>query len=161
MSTRKRRIEANYLKVGEGFKLLGTGFTALNEKPSAKTTSKRYINDASATQSITSYEWSAEYESEQIADDEVVEYIRYIGKKGLTGADAETEYINVELDKVGADAGTFKAFKRKVAVQVDGFTDNDGEMGVTGSFLGIGDPVEGTFNPTTKAFTELKPAITK
>ena len=30
MGIRKRKIQANYLKVGETFELLGTGFTELN-----------------------------------------------------------------------------------------------------------------------------------
>ena len=44
MGIRKRKVQANYMKIGETFELLGTGFTELNESPSAQTTSKRYIN---------------------------------------------------------------------------------------------------------------------
>ena len=44
MAIRKRKVQANYLKVKETFELLGAGFTELNESPSAQTTSKRYIN---------------------------------------------------------------------------------------------------------------------
>lgn len=58
MAVRKRKIQANYLKIKEGFELLGTGFNELNESPSAQTTSKRYINQSSSTQSITGYELS-------------------------------------------------------------------------------------------------------
>ena len=47
MGIRKRSIQANYLKVNDIFELLGTGFTELNESPSAQTANKRYINQVS------------------------------------------------------------------------------------------------------------------
>ena len=93
MAVRARRIQANYLKVGSKFEFLGTGFQTLDEKPSPKTTSKRYVNDASASQSITSYEWSSDFEADQIQSNKAIEYIVNIGEMCKTGADAETEYI--------------------------------------------------------------------
>ncbi|NFO30420.1 hypothetical protein FDB41_06680 [Clostridium botulinum] len=153
MGIRKRRIVANYLKVKEGFEFLGAGFTNLNEKPSAKTTSKRYVSDSSATQSITSYEWSTEFNADQIVSDKAIEYIRNIGEMQLTGSDAESEYIIVDTD-VEASTKGYRARKIKVAIQIDSFDDNDGELGVSGSFLGIGDVVLGTFDKETKTFTE-------
>ncbi|NEZ96941.1 hypothetical protein EXM58_13715, partial [Clostridium botulinum] len=66
MAVRKRKIQANYLEVSNEFELLGTGFTELNESPSAQTTSKRYINQSSASQSITGYEWATEFTADQI-----------------------------------------------------------------------------------------------
>lgn len=154
MSIRKRKVQANYLKVGEDFELLGTGFTELNESPSAQTTSKRYINQASATQSITGYEWTTSFNTDQIVSDKAIEHIRKIGEMQLTGADAESEYIIVDLDKPGTAEGTYRARKIKVAIAVDSFDDNDGELGISGSFLGQSDPVEGTFTVSDKTFTE-------
>ena len=118
MGIRQRRIQANYLKINDKYEFLGTGFQTLDEKPSPKTTSKRYINDASASQSVTSYEWSC-------------------------GSDAETEYLIVDLDKEAKNEG-YRARKFKIAIQVDDFKNNDGELQCNGSFLGLGDPVEGT-----------------
>lgn len=153
MAIRKRKIQANYLKVDSAFELLGAGFTELNESPSAQTTSKRYVNQSSASQSVTGYEWSTSFNADQIASEKVIEYIREIGEMQLTGEDAESEYIIVDLDKPAETAG-YRARKFKVAIAVDSFDDNDGELGVSGSFLGISDPIEGTFNTTTKTFTE-------
>jgi len=153
MAIRKRKIQANYLKIAEGFELLGTGFTELNESPSAQTTSKRYINQASASQSVTGYEWSTSFNADQIASEKAIEHIRKIGEMQLVGADTESEYLIVDLDKPAQTAG-YRARKFKVAIAVDSFDDNDGELGISGSFLGISDPVEGTFDTTTKAFTE-------
>lgn len=153
MAVRKRRIQANYLKVGETFELLGTGFTELNESPSAQTSSKRYINQASASQSVTGYEWSTSFNTDQIVSDKAIEYIRNIGEMQKTGADTETEYIIVDLDKAAQTAG-YRARQFKVAIAVDSFDDNDGELGISGTFLGQSDPIEGTFKTDEKTFTE-------
>lgn len=154
MSIRKRKVQANYMKVKEAFELLGTGYTELNENPSAQTTSKRYINQSSSTQSVTGYEWSTSFNTDQIVSEKSIEHIRNIGEMQKTGADTETEYIIVDLDKPGTVEGSFRARKFKVAIAVDSFDDNDGELGISGSFLGQSDPVEGTFTIGTKTFEE-------
>lgn len=152
MSIRKRSVQANYLKVKEAFELLGVGFTELNESPSAKTTSKRYINQSSANQSVTGYEWRTSFNTDQIVSDKAIEYIRDIGEMQKIGAETETEYIIVDLDKPGTADKSFRARLFKVAIAVDSFNDNDGELGISGSFLGQSDPVEGTFAVDTKTF---------
>ena len=154
MGIRKRKVQATYLKVKDAFELLGTGFTELNESPSAKTTSKRYINQSSSTQSVTSYEWGTSFNTDQINSEKAIEYIRDIGEMQKTGADAETEYLIVDLDKPGTAEGSFRARKFKVAIAVDSFDDNDGELGISGSFLGQSDPIEGTFTVAAKEFAE-------
>lgn len=154
MSIRKRKIQASYLKVKEAFELLGTGFTELNESPSAQTTSKRYINQSSSTQSVTGYEWSSAFNTDQIVSEKSIEHIRSIGEMQLTGSEAESEYLIVDLDKPGTLEGTFRARMIKVAIAVDEFPDNDGELGISGNFLGQSDPVEGTFTVASKEFAE-------
>ena len=152
MSIRKRKIQANYLKVAEDFELLGTGFTELDESPSAKTSSKQYINQSSASQSITGYEWATSFNADQIASENAITYIREIGEMQKTGSDTEAEYLIVDLDKPAATAGSFRARQFNVAIQVDSFDNNDGELGVSGSLLGISDPIEGTFDTALKTF---------
>jgi len=154
MSIRKRKVQANYMKVKDAFELLGTGFTELNESPSAQTTSKKYINQSSSTQSVTGYEWNSSFNTDQINSEKAIEYIRDIGEMQKTGADTETEYLIVDLDKPGTGEGSFRARKFKIAIAVDSFDDNDGELGISGSFLGQSDPIEGTFTVATKKFTE-------
>lgn len=153
MAIRKRKIQASYLKVGDAFELLGSGFTELNESPSAQTTSKRYINQSSASQSVTGYEWATSFNADQIVSEKAIEYIRNIGEMQLVGPDTEVEYIIVDLDKAAQTAG-YRARKFTVAIAVDSFDDNDGELGVSGSFLGQSDPIEGTFDTSAKTFTE-------
>ncbi|KEI94431.1 hypothetical protein N496_20075 (plasmid) [Clostridium botulinum A2B3 87] len=153
MAVRKRKIQANYLEVADAFELLGTGFTELNESPSAQTTSKRYINQSSASQSITGYEWTTSFNADQIVSEEAIEYIRDIGEMQKLGEETETDYLIVDLDKKAQTSG-YRARKIKVAVSIDSFDDNDGDLGISGSFLGISDPILGTFDPMTKKFTE-------
>ena len=153
MAIRKRKIQANYLNIKGVYEFLGMGFTELNESPSAQTTSKRYIHQASATQTVTGYEWASSYVADQIENEKAIEYIRSIGEMLKLGNDTETDYLIVDLDMPGTTANTFRARKRRVSVSVDSFDDNDGELGMSGSFLGMTDPIEGTFNTTTKTFT--------
>lgn len=154
MAIRKRKVQANYMKVKEAFELLGTGFTELNESPSAQTTSKRYINQSSSRQSVTGYEWNSSFNADQIKSEKAIEYIKEIGEMQKTGADAETEYLIVDLDKPGTVEGSFRARKFDIAIAVDSIDDNDGELAISGSFLGQSDPVEGTFTVATKTFEE-------
>lgn len=154
MSVRKRKIQANYLKVAEAFEKLSLSFTEASESPSAQTSSKRYIDQASETQSITGYQWATSFNTDQIENGVVVDYIRDIGEMLKVGSDTETEYLIVDLDKPGTAEGTYRARKFNVAVQVDSFDDNDGELGISGSFLGLGDPILGTFTLTGKTFAE-------
>lgn len=154
MAVRKRLKQANYLKVGTGYEFLGFSFTSLNEKPSPKTTSKRYVGNSSATQGIGSYEWSVDFEGDQIESDEAIEYIVNIGEMCLTGVDAESEYLIVDIDKPATTTGDFRCRKIGVAIKVDELPDNDGELGLKGSFLGLTDVEEGTFTQTTKAYVK-------
>lgn len=159
MAVRKRTMEADYINIAATesdpeWVLCGTGFSSLNESPSAQTSSKRYINMTSTRQSVTGYEWSAPFEADQIKDENALNYILDIARKLKTGGDVETDYIQVDLDDpIKEQENTFKARKRTIAIAVSEMPDNDGEMGVNGDFLGVSDPIEGTFNTQTKTFT--------
>ena len=135
---------------------MGTGFTELNEDPGAQTTSKKYINDKSSTSSITSYEGEHGFTADQIPSENVIKDLVSIGKERKTGADAEREFVRVDLDeKVEGDTtGTvFKARMFTVAAEISSFSDNDGELQVEGTLHDKGDPVMGKFDTETKTFT--------
>lgn len=151
---RKRKVEADYLKVGEEFEFLGVGFESIDEKLNPQRTEKRYVHESSSSQFISGYKWQSDFSGDQIKSEKAIEYIVAIGKEFKTGEDAETEYIKVDLDKKATGEGAYYARKFNVAIQVDEFPDNDGFLGLSGSFLGIGDPVIGTFKVADKTFTE-------
>lgn len=153
-----RYQHAGYLDVSddlsEDYKLLGFGVTQLDDSPSAKTTSKRYVNQKSATQSIGSYEWTGPLEFDLIRSEDAIEYIANIGENELTGAAAETYYVLVYLEKpVQSQTNKFKAKRRKVAIEVADFSDNDGEIQGSGNLLAVTDWVWGQFDTTTNTFT--------
>lgn len=156
---RQRRVQANYLNTAPGednpvFSFLGAGVKTLDENPSAQTKSRRYINDKSATKSVNGYDWSAPFDADQIRSQAAIAFLCDIGEKQKIGEDAETQYVIVDLDQPIADKeDTFHARKIDVAIEVSSFPNDDGEMGVSGNFLGQGDMIEGEFNTTTKVFT--------
>ena len=152
---RKRKVQANYLEVGEAYELLGTGFTELNESPSAQTTSKRYVNQASASQSITGYEWTTSFNTDMIKSEKAIEHIRKIGELQKVGADTEANYVIVDLDDL-KDGTSYRARQIKVAIAVDSFEDNDGDMSISGSLLGVSDIVEGKFDIESKKFSPIE-----
>lgn len=153
---RQRRMQANFLNCGTreatAYALLGVGAKTLDEKPSAQTKSKKYVCDKSTTKSISGYDWSTAFEIDQIREQAAINYIVNIGENQLTGADAETDYLIVDLDQKNED-GTYHARKFDVAIEVADFNNDDGEMTCSGNFLGKGDPVEGSFDTSTKTFT--------
>lgn len=156
---RQRRMQANYLNCSNGsketaFALLGVGAKTLDENPSAQTKSRKYVCDKSATKSISGYDWTTAFDIDQIREQDAINFIVNIGENQLVGEDAETEYVIVDLDQKEGSTGTsYHARKFNVAVEVASFTNDDGEMGCTGNFLGKGDPIEGTFDTSTKTFT--------
>ena len=154
MAVRQRPVQADYLKIGEDWELMKLSFTKLNEKPNAKTKEKRYVDQTNATSTIVGYGWTQPFEADQIIGDKVIEYIREIAELCKTGAETETEKLIVDMDKPSNEDGGYRARKFNVAIKVDELTDNDGEMGITGEFVGQGNPVLGTFNKETKTFTE-------
>ena len=159
---RQRVMQASYLDCGAtgsaAFELLGTGFRELNEEPGAQVRSKRYINQKSTSKGISGYEWQSPYSADQIRSEKAIEFICGIGEMQKTGADAERDYVIVDLDKKveGSESSqtTFKARKIKVAIEVSKFGNEDGEMTCEGNFLGVSDVVIGTFDTSTKKFTE-------
>lgn len=158
-SVEQRYQQPDYIDVSGGkesaqYELLGFGVTQLDNSPSAQTTSKRYVNQKSATQSIGSYEWTAPLEFDLIRSEKAIQFIADIGENEKTGAEAETLYVKVYLNKpVAEKQNTFEAKQRRVAVEVAEFSDNDGEIQGSGNLLGKTDWVNGTFDTTTKTFT--------
>ena len=156
---RQRRMQANYLNCSndgktKAFALSGVGAKTLDENPSAQTKGRKYVCDESATKSISGYDWNAAFDIDQIREQDAINFIVNIGENQLVGEDAETEYVVVDLDQKDAATDTsYHARKFNIAIEVASFTNDDGEMGCSGNFLGKGDPVEGTFDTSTKTFT--------
>lgn len=152
-----RYMVADYLNTGskeaEAYSLMGSGFSALDENPSAKVDKTAYINDRSATGSITGYENSFAFDTQLISDDAAIKYIYDVARNQKTGSEAETDYVRVDLFEKAVE-NAYPARKFRVAIEVTGITGAGTEiMKVAGNLHQVGSIVEGTFNPTTKTFT--------
>lgn len=154
---------ADYLGVGDTptFELMGIGFNSLNESPNAQTDGKTYINQKSQSNYIKGYQTQFPFDTDLISSEAAVMELYEIGRNQKTGADAERDYVRVELfQPVASKENTFKARKFKVAVAVSGVEGDGGEtVRVTGNLEGVGDFVDGEFNTTTKAFTEAGASV--
>jgi hypothetical protein len=151
---------ADYIDVTPGteaetYTLMGTGFNKLNEDPGAKTASKTYIHEKSATTTLHGYESKFPYDTDMIADDAAMMFVYNIGRNRKTGADAQTTFVRVDLyDPVSAKPNEFKARKFNVTVEPDAVEGDGGEQVTTSGNLDvIGDPIFGTFNTQNRKFT--------
>ena len=151
---------ADYLNTSAGgaesYALMGIGFNTLDESPNAQTDAKTYISQKAQTATIKSYQPVFAFDSDLIADEAAVMALYDVGRNQKTGADAEKDYVRVELFKPVADTpNTFEARRFRVAVEVSSISgEGGGVMKVTGNLNGVGDFVDGTFNTQTKTFTE-------
>lgn len=155
----KRHDFADYLNISSGetpdFVLMGTGFTTLDENPGAQTSKKKYVNEASSSSSITSYETVFPFTSDLIVQQEAVLALYKVGRNHCTGSDAEFPYVRVELwDKVDGKENEFAARLFTVSAEISSISGED-EIALSGNLNAVGDPVEGTFNTKTKVFTPL------
>lgn len=162
-SARQRNQNADYLMVGGSYQFMGMGFTKLDDSPAAATKKKRYINMVSESTNIAGYAWTAPFTFDQIDSQVAIAYMVRIGKEEIVGAGTETSYVSVdllgEMDTATEDAESrgYPARRRRVAVEVSGFTDSDGEIEGSGNLLAKGDWEYGWFDTTGRAFT-LDPA---
>ena len=138
------------------YELMGAGFNTLDENPAAQLDTKTYISDKAASSIIKSYQPQFPFDTDLIKSEKAVMDLYNIGRNELTGADAERDYIRVELfEPVDSKQNTFKARKFRVSVEVASCAGAGGEaIKVTGNLNNVGSFVDGEFNTQTKAFTE-------
>lgn len=155
----QRHEIADYLNIGTesepNFALMGAGFTALSEKPNAKTKTKKYVNDKSSTTNVNSYEPQFDFKADQIKEDAAVQFVYEVGRNEKTGSGCVTQYVRVELwNKVEGKDNTFTARKFNVAVIVSDMDGEDDQV-ISGSLNSQGDFVDGTFNTKTRTFEAI------
>lgn len=135
------------------YKLLGDGVTtgAIGYNP--KTSEETYIHEDSATISVESYAPNLPVEGIAVSGDDVFEFIDGLRVARAVLDDAETDIVNVWAYESGGPTA-YPAEKQTVSIQIDEFGGDGGasvKINYTINF--IGDPVVGTFNASTSAFT--------
>lgn len=134
--------------------LMGEGFSSLDEDLAPNVDETTYISDTSATKTIQSYAPTWAYEGDVIKDDAAVTKLRAIGESLATGADAEVEVVQYDLWSAD-ESGVCEAKKWTMTVEASSGNSGAGgeKLGFSGTLHGKGDPIDGTYNTGTNAFT--------
>lgn len=135
--------------------LLGDGITSLTEEFNPEAESKHYINMASASNRIKSYAPSISVEKEYIKGEELQTWINEKIRELPLGAEAESDYVRINILDGASEDGSYPAIKRPCTYQFDSIGgDGGGEIMNNMTLAGNGDQVKGTFNVKTLTFTE-------
>jgi hypothetical protein len=135
------------------YKLIGDGVTTATINYNPKTTEEQYISEDSASIYIDAYAPTMPVEMTAKNGDDVYEFVDGLRKARAILDDAETDIVNVWLYET-ATLGEYPAEKQACSIAIDDFGGDGGasvKVNYTINFRG--DPVLGTFNPTTKVFT--------
>ena len=156
--------EARYLDIEEtkadnateDIQLMNIGVTKFDENSNPTEKSKQYVGDKSKTNIVTGYDSQFSIESDLIKNEKVVQYLYSIFRNRKTGKYAQQNLYIVELwNPVESQENTYKARKLKTSAVISSKVSAPGEpITFTGDLKGVGDFVDGTFNTTTKKFTE-------
>lgn len=158
--------EARYLDVEatkaddatEDIQLMNVGVTKFDESSNPTEKSKQYVGDKSKTNIVTGYDNQFSIESDLIKNEKVIQYLYSIFRDRKTGKYAQQNLYIVELwNPVTGEENTYKARKLLTTAVISSKTSTPGEtITFSGDLKGIGDFVDGTFNTSTKKFTEKK-----
>lgn len=132
--------------------LIGEGFTTFPEAKNAQEYSRKYVNYKTEKTDVIGYSPSIGYSCDAIPSDPVVEDVMYITDHELVGSATHREIISV--NRWDETNGECAAYKRTYAIIPDTKGDGTEALVYSGTMKAVSDIVFGTFNPTTKAFTE-------
>ena len=134
----------------------GRGFTGLDESPNAQTDSVAYISDTSTTTTVTGYETQFAFTADLIYSELAVAFIYDIGTRQLTGGEAETDYVRIEIFKGTVSPGVYPARKFRVAIELTDISGGGTEKIVMdGNLNNVGQYEDGTWDMATRDFTPL------
>ncbi|MFH1301182.1 MAG: hypothetical protein ABIK07_08980 [Planctomycetota bacterium] len=137
----------------ETYYLLGDGVVAGKLSYNPKVLEETYISEDSANISVESYAPTMPVEQTAIGGDEVFEYIDGLRIARAVLSEAETTIVNVWMYETGGPTA-YPAEQQAVSIQIDDFGGEGGsavKINFTINF--IDDPIPGTFNASTSAFT--------
>ena len=134
--------------------LIGNGVTEQTIEYNPTTSDEVYIHQDSGTVDVESYKPNIPTPMTAIKGDPVFDYVDGLRKTRAIGADARTKICIVYLYETET-TGAYPAEQNECSIQIDDFGGAGGESATINFTINlIGDAVVGTFNPTTKSFTE-------
>lgn len=133
--------------------LIGEGVTSGEISYNPETSEEVYIHEDSGSTDVESYKPSMAIEAVAINGDDVFEFIDRLRKDRAVLSDAHTQIVNVWLyeEETG---GEYPAELQDVAISIESFGGEGGESAKINYTIHFrGDPVSGTFNPSTLTWT--------
>ena len=148
-----RNAAGGYDATGIDYHLMGEGFESIEENLNPTTDEVTYVNDRTATKSVTGYapEWS--FSGDVIKDSEVVTFLRNKAKTNASGIDAEAELVLYDVWSVVANEVAAVKYECAIAMDSAGTMVGGEKLTFSGTIMAKGDPIPGTFNTSTSAFT--------
>lgn len=154
----KRSKVATFLNTGGSseatWSLVGNGVTSMTISYNPQTSDETYIHQDSGTTDVESYKPTSAVPMTAYKGDPVFDFVDGLRKKRAVLGDARTEVCIVYLYETET-TGAYPAEKNTCSIQIDDFGGDGGSSAVINFTINfIGDPIIGTFNPSTKSFTE-------
>jgi hypothetical protein len=148
----KRSLVKTFLNTRTAWSLIGDGVVTGKIAYNPKVTEEQYITEDSTRVSVDSYAPKLPIEQTAKVGDAVWTYLDALRYSRSIEGDVETEIVNVWLYATPA-AGYYAAERQSVAIQIDDFG-SDGGVPVKINYIinFVGDPVAGSFNPSTGVF---------
>lgn len=135
------------------YSLIGDGVKSFKINYNPKTTEEHYVHQDTGSTSVDSYAPTVPVEMTAKVGDEAFEFIDALRKARAVGADAETDIVSVWLYE-SAVSGAYPAERQPVSIQIDDMNVEGGTpVTINYTINYVGDATQGTFNPTTGAFT--------
>ncbi len=160
MAIVKRADRQHYMNVGTMespvWALIGEGFTDFTESKNAVSYQRRYIHEVTKRTDVTGYAPVIDYEFEVYSGNPVIDKIRNITDRELTGSGARVEIITVDLFDETDTSGVYHAVKREYSVIPDECGEGSDALCYTGSMKSVSDVIPGTFVKSTSVFTPEK-----
>lgn len=141
-------------KGSAAYHIIGPGVTELSVSYNPQTSTNQYIHEDVANTDLTGYQPNAPVTGQAVPGDGVFDFVNEMRKALPIGSDAYTDVVLVDI--FGKQTGgTYEATKQPVSIQIDSYggpASDPLSIGYTINWRGSG--VKGTFDPTTKTFTE-------
>lgn len=157
MAEEQREQLATYINLAPestaDYALLGQGIASATIDFGAQTKDVHYIHEAQGRTRTTSYKQTLPLDIVVDSADEAFAYLDALSDTLPRGASAQTDIVHVKLWRtpVGSE---YPAVKLPVEIQFGNLGGDGGDdLMLNVTLNGAGDQVEGTFNPTTLAFT--------
>jgi len=132
---------------------MGPGITDQTIAYNPQTEEETYIHEDSGVTELLSYRPTIPTPQTAIAGDPVFDFVDELRQKRAVMGDSKTEIVMVYKYESGS-SGAYPAEKQAVGVQIDDFGgEGGGSLTINYTLNFEGDPVNGSFDPSTKSFT--------